>query len=159
MTKKRFIKRHLLWVLLWGMILYSVEPSLAGEGIVYPGKGVDDIRIGYHLPKKISPLLERRNITAAGPDGAVQRIKVSSPAFLLAVSLLRIKNSKMVDVLRFYGKGETDAKPDKIVIRYPSQGIDFEIDKASERVESVTIYQPVLPKFSVKQYQEQLQRK
>jgi len=65
----------------------------------------------------------------------------------------------MADVLRFYGKGETDVKSDKILIKYPSQGIDFEINRASERVDSVTIYQPVLPKFSIKQYRDQLQRK
>lgn len=143
---------------LWGTILCSAGPSLAREGIVYPGKGVDDVRIGYPQPKNISPLLEVRS-GGTSPEKTVERIKISSSAFVLAVSLLRIKNSKMADVLRFYGKGETDVKSDKILIKYPSQGIDFEINRASERVDSVTIYQPVLAKFSIKQYRDQLQRK
>ena len=103
-------------------------------------------------------MIERKNITT-NPNGEVKAIKVSSPAYTLAVSLLRIKQNKMADVLRFYGKGETDLKSDRIILKYPKQGIDFEIDRGTERIEAVTIYKPVFPKFSVQDYRKQLQVK
>lgn len=159
MSKKLFLGSCILWISVWKMIICTVDLSFGGAGIIYPGKGVDDIQIGVPLPKNLSPLIERKNIVTTGADGPVKQIKVSSPAFTLAVSLLRIKQSKMADVLRFYGKGETDLRSDKIIVRYPSQGIDFEIDRVNERIEAVTIYRPVLPKFSVEQYRERLQRK
>lgn len=154
-----FFTALISFVPLSGFGIFSPSFAFRPEGIIYPGKGVDEILIGEPRPQRLTPLIEKhlksREITILPePPGPVKQIRLSSPTFSVAVSLLRIKYSRTADVLRFYGKGETDLKSDSIVVKYPRQGIDFEIDRVSERIEAITVYKPVLPKFTVEQYKE-----
>lgn len=49
-----------------------------------------------------------------------------------------------------------------VVLRYPSRGIDFEIDRFSERITAIIIYMPVerprLPESKYRQYREQFKQ-
>lgn len=141
--------------LVWALMALSGSSAFSGEGIVYPGKGVDDIQIGGRFPSDKKKAFQGKGITIeSDPAGRVTKVRVSAPTFSVAISLLRIKSSRIGDVLRFYGKGETDLKSERLILRYPSQGIDFEIDKVNERIDAITVYSPSRPSFSIEQYKQ-----
>lgn len=156
MQRKILFAISIFIALLFPSGFFKTKPAFGGEGIIYPGKGVDDIRIGEKLLPRVEKELKERGVTLTrGEKGQVTSLRLSHPAFSVAVSLVRIKHSRRADVLRFYGKGDTDLKPGKVILQYPEQGIDFEIDKVDDRVAAIKVYSPVLPKFSIEQYKEQ----
>jgi len=155
------MRRRIFRVLSLGIALLSpsilprMSPVFAGGGIIYPGKGVDDIRIGEKLSPREEAGLKKSGVTVTRRGGGqVASLRLSQPTFSVAVSLVRIKQSGIADVVRFYGKRDSELKPGRIILRYPEQGIDFEIDQVNDRVEAITVYSPVSPKFSIEQYQQ-----
>jgi hypothetical protein len=122
------------------------------EGIIFPGKGVDNIRIGEPPPKE-TPCGNGRDIEIQCDEGRVKTICVRSPDFYIVRSRLRI-GSDIDSIFRYHGRGDTEIGPDGIVLRYPAQGIDFEIDKSNERITAITIYHPVFPDLPQEQYKQ-----
>jgi hypothetical protein len=85
--------------------------------------------------------------------GGVQMIRVRSPRYYIARSRLRIGNN-IESIFRYYGRGDIEVGTNRIKMRYPAQGIDFEIDKSNERITAITIYRPVLPDLPTEQYRQ-----
>ena len=69
--------------------------------------------------------------------GGVQMIRVRSPRYYIARSRLRIGNN-IESIFRYYGRGDIEIVSDRINMRYPEQGIDFEI--YCERSQSELFY-------------------
>jgi len=136
-------------------LLFFIETAWAfeGGGIIFPGERVDNIRLGEPLPEEIA----RGNIRGIEIEydqgRRVQVICVRSSRYYIARSRLRIGNN-IESIFRYHGQGDTEILSDRIVMRYPEQGIDFEIDKSNERITAITIYRPVLPDLPSKQYRQ-----
>ena len=136
-------------------LLFFVETGWAfeGGGIIFPGERVDNIRLNEPPPKEM-PCGNIRDIEIKCDDqGIVQKICVRSPRYYIARSRLRIGNN-IEGIFRYYGREDTKIVSDRIVMRYPEQGIDFEIDKSNERITAITIYLPVLPDLPAEQYRQ-----
>jgi hypothetical protein len=152
MIQKGLWVSFILFILLAAFAQTQAMRPPMREGIIYPGEGVNDIRIGKDLPKGIA--CGKTNEVLLECDGDRKRVKavtVWSPFFYVIGSRLRV-GSNINDLFRFYGEGEVKVdvdkrNPDKIVIVYPSQGIDFEISKSEKKITGIKVYQPILPKF------------
>jgi hypothetical protein len=136
--------------------------------IIYPGKGVGPVRINETMPAGLPVFMEtaikdKRIEIEFFPNKTVKKLIISSESFFVAVSALRIGQNNKGDIIRFYGevRSETIAN-NKIVLRYPSRGIDFEIDRFSERITAIIIYMPAerprLPESKYRQYREQFKQ-
>jgi len=146
--KKIFGLASILFILLLSFAIIQAGKPLIQEGIIFPGEGVDDIRIGEVIPEGV--LWQRKDEVELkfGDGKRVKEVIVRSPYFYIIRSRVRVGGSIDV-ILRFYGEGELEVDkrvPEKIMIRYPSQGIDFEISKYSKQITGIRIYQPTLPK-------------
>ncbi len=135
-------------------LLFFIETgwALEGGGIIFPGERVDNIRLGEPRPEEMA----RGNIRGIEiePDqGRVQVICVRSSRYYIARSRLRIGNN-IESIFRYHGQGDIEVGTNTINMRYPEQGIDFEIDKSNERITAITIYRPVLPDLPSKQYRQ-----
>jgi hypothetical protein len=145
---------------------HAMEPEK--NEIIYPGRSVGPIRINEPMPAGL-PLFMKKTIKERSieieffPIKAVKKIIITSDRFFVAVSALRIKQNNKGDIIRFYGEvhPETIAN-NKIVLRYPSRGIDFGIDRFSERITAIIIYMPVerprLPESKYRKYREQFRQ-
>jgi hypothetical protein len=135
-------------------LLFFVETGWAfeGGGIIFPGERVGNIRLGELSPEEMAS----GNITdieIESDRGRVQMICVRSPGYYITRSRLRIGNN-IESIFRYYGRGDIEIVSDRINMRYPAQGIDFEIDKSDERITAITIYRPVLPDLPTEQYRQ-----
>ena len=140
-------------------VLFFIETGWAfeGGGIIFPGERVDNIRLNEPPPKEM-PCGNIRDIEIKCDDqGIVQKICVRSPRYYIARSRLRIGNN-IESIFRYHGRGDKEGDKeivsDGIVMKYPEQGIDFEIDKSNERITAITIYRPVLPDLPTEQYRQ-----
>ena len=135
-------------------LLFFIETAWAFEskGIIFPGESVDNIRLGEPLPEEMASgnIID---IEIECDRGKIQKICVRSSRYYIARSRLRIGNN-VESIFRYHGRGDTEIISDKIVMRYPEQGIDFEIDKSNERITAITIYPPVLPDLPAEQYKQ-----
>jgi len=135
-------------------LLFFVETGRAfeGGGIIFPGERVDNIRLNEPPPEKM-PCGNIRDIEIKCDQGRVQMICIRSPGYYIARSRLRIGNN-IESIFRYHGRGDTEVGTNRINMRYPAQGIDFEIDKSNERITAITIYLPVLPDLPTEQYKQ-----
>lgn len=144
----------LIFFLLLGLIREGWAMN-ADKNIIYPGKGIDNIIIGN------SPLGATCGKSGdieieCGQDKKVIRIKIKSRQYYVFKSRLHV-GSSISEMLRYYEKGETTIEQSKTIIKYPTQGIDFEVDKSKEQITGISIYQPRLPSFK-EQYKEQFKQ-
>ena len=161
----------------WGMLLFGsiawAKNSLAmapAEGLIIPGQGVGIIRLGEPVPRRL-PLLLDRNLKSKGlviqpfsSERATERITVYSPEFYVERSMLRPKRSIKAEILRYYGEGETRLVPGRLIVSFPAEGIEFEIDRrdGKELIRSITIFTPARREAPVEKYRlyrEQLRQK
>jgi hypothetical protein len=149
-------QKELLIIFICSLIslLFFVETgwALEGGGIIFPGERVGNIRLGEPPPKEMASgnIID---IEIECDQGGVQMIRVRSPRYYIARSRLRIGNN-IETIFRYYGRGEIEIGTNRINMRYPAQGIDFEIDKSNERITAITIYRSVLPDLPAKQYRQ-----
>jgi hypothetical protein len=171
--KLNFLRRMILIALLLIVPgVYENNYAMTAEEIkiIYPGKGVGTIRLNEPMPAGLPSFIDNAiregNIKLEFFDNkTVIKIIITSDRFFVAVSALRIKQNNAGDVKRFYGnvKHETIAnKKDKLVLRYTLRGLDFEIDRLSERITAIIIYMPDkrlrLPESEYRQYREQFKQ-
>jgi len=129
-----------------------------GGELIYPGVGVDTVKIGEPLPDKLPQLLEKnireRKIAIKFQDNqkTVERITISSPDFILARSQMRVQFSTLGEVLRYYGKGSMVERGTKQTVTFPSEGLEFVINKKSGKIESISVFPPSRPRIQIKQY-------
>ncbi len=170
------MRPHFLCRLILIAVLIAVS-GVAGEihaispeenKIIYPGKGVGPVRVNEPMPAGLpifmeTAIKEKKIVIESLPANAVKKIILTSDRFFVAVSALRIEQNNAGDVKRFYGNVYLKTIPNnKIALRYPSQGIDFEIDRFSERITAIIIYMPPerprLPESEYRQYREQFKQ-
>ncbi len=135
-------------------LLFFVETGWAFEGgsIIFPGERVGNIRLSEPPPEEM-PCGNIKDIEIKCDQGKVQMIRVRSSRYYIARSRLRIGNN-IESIFRYYGQGDIEVGTNRINMRYPAQGIDFEIDKSNERITAITIYRPVLPDLPTEQYKQ-----
>lgn len=137
--------------------------GMSGDGIIFPGRGIDRFSIGAPAPDERTRRTARQNegISISVVSGHIGRVTVSSPRYEVERNRLR-PGATLADVLRFYGTGEKGIRGNLTTISYPAQGIEFAIDSSDERVRAITVFRPVRPRPSVEQqrklyqYREQL---
>ena len=146
MIRKVFIMALTLAILLSAFVLVRGQQRLLSEGIIYPGKGVDEIQIGESPPQK-RPCGGKGDVEVECVEGRVSAITVRSRYFYLVRTRVRV-GSEITDVLRFYGEGEqeVDNITDKFSLKYRGQGVDFEISKSSRQITGIRVYHRTLPK-------------
>jgi hypothetical protein len=134
--------------------LFFIETGWAfeGGGIIFPGERVGNIRLNEPPPEEMASgnIID---IEIESDRGGVQMIRVRSPRYYIARSRLRIGNN-IESIFRYYGRGDIEVGTNRINMRYPAQGIDFEIDKSNERITAISIYRPVLPDLPTEQYRQ-----
>ncbi|MCD4808258.1 MAG: hypothetical protein K8R13_11990 [Methanococcoides sp.] len=135
-------------------VLFFIETGWAfeGGGIIFPGERVGNIRLGEPPPEEMASG-DIIDIEIESDRGGVQMIRVKSPRYYIARSRLRIGNN-IESIFRYHGRGNTEIVSDRIVMRYPEQGIDFEINKSNEQITAITIYRPELPDLPTEQYKQ-----
>jgi len=135
-------------------LLFFVETGWAFEAgdIIFPGERVGNIRLGEPPPEEMASgnIID---MEIESDRGGVQMIRVRSPRYYIARSRLRIGNN-IESIFRYYGRGDIEVGTNRINMRYPAQGIDFEIDKSNEQITAITIYRPVLPDLPAGQYRQ-----
>jgi hypothetical protein len=165
---------------LCGLILIAVLITVSGiagdihamapddNRIIYPGKGVGPLRIDEPMPAGLPSFIKttignKRIVIEFLPNKSVKKVTITSDRFFVAVSVLRINQNNKGDIIRFYGEVHPeDILNNKIVLSYPSRGIDFEIDGFSEKITAIIIYMPDkrlrLPESEYRQYREQFKQ-
>ena len=147
----------------------KIHARMAEESrIIYPGKSIGAIRLNEPKPAGVPSFMEKAikegNIKLDFSDNkTVKKITITSDQFFVAVSALRIEHNNAGDVKKFYGNPYLKpAANNKISLRYPLQGLDFEIDRLSERITAIIIYMPDkrlrLPESEYRQYREQFKQ-
>lgn len=140
-----------------------VHGMLQSGELIYPGVGIDIVKIGEPIPAKLPQHLEQgrkeKNIVidVQGNQNTVTRITITSPNFTLAHSQLRVQTSTLDDVRRFYGEGKNmeNMKSDtKQTVLFSSEGLEFVINKKSGKVESISVFAPERPKMKIQQYKK-----
>lgn len=136
--------------------------------IIYPGKGVGPVRVNEPMPAGLpvfmeTAIKEKRIVIESLPDKTVKKIIINSDRFFVAVSALRVKHNNAGDIIKFYGNVYPETVTNnKIALRYASQGMDFEIDRFSEKITAIIIYMPVerprLPESKYRRYREQFRQ-
>lgn len=161
----------ILAVLLLLIGLVEKNHAIAPEEneIIFPGRGVGPIRLDEPMPGRLpffmkKAIKEGRLEIELFPEKAVKKIIITSDRFFVAVSELRVKHNNAGDIIRFYGDVHPEPIPNnRIALRYLSRGIDFELDRFSERITAIIIYMPVekprLPKEEYRQYREQFKQR
>lgn len=113
--------------------------SAWSASIIVPGRGIDDVQIGETAPKGMQ-CGKNRQMEIHCEDGVVTRIRVLSKEYFVSRSKLHV-GSAIGEVISFYGRGETETRSARVLaIRYPGQGIDFEVSRQDNRVISITVY-------------------
>ena len=153
---------------LLGLVPFVSPPDIArgsmgGDGIIFPGKGVEHFELGAPAPdeRKIRAIRQFEGISISAVKGNIARITVSSPRYEVERNHLRA-GAPLADVLRFYGMGQKGTRGNLATLSYPAQGIEFVVDTASEKVNAITVFSPVRQRPSVEQqrklyqYREQL---
>ena len=110
-----------------------------GTILIIDGK---EVLVDTELPKGLK-CGKGNGIEIVCSGGVVRRVAVESPAAHLDRSFITVKGSTLEDILRNYGKPEQVAcKDDRFVLKYPRQGLEFEVDKDREITRKITIYVP-----------------
>jgi len=150
MDQKMFICGFILAVV---FMRFPVTESIAAaemSGVIYPGKGVDNILLGERPPSG-TPCGRGAELEITCAAGRVEKIAVTSLRFSVERSGLHV-GSPLGDIFRYYGDGKDKIVPGGILIQYPDQGIDFTVDKKLGQITAITIYRPLLPEFPTKGY-------
>ena len=131
---------------------------LPSRELIYPGVGIDNVKIGEALPGRLPPSLEknirgRKIVIKTGEDQkTVEKITISSPDYILAHSQIRVQFSNLGEVLRYYGKGSMVEKELKQTVQFPTEGLEFIINKRSGKIESISVFAPSRPRIQIQQY-------
>jgi hypothetical protein len=143
MTRRDFLAISLGSILI--SLFIHLGPGEGGmpEGVIVPGERVDNIRIG-EVPPKGWPCGTRGEIEVICEGDRAFRIVVRSRNHFLYLVRSRVGiGSDIGDVFSFYGAGEMSEDPEKITIRYPYQGIDFNFNKYNRQITAIEIYRRV----------------
>lgn len=136
----------------------AFKEILPGGELIYPGVGIDTVRIGEPLPSRLPPLLEksiaerRIVIHVEGSRKAVERITVLSPDYALARSQIRARVNTFDEVLRYYGSGIVNNQDGRQTVQFPTEGMEFVFSKRSGRIEAISVFSPLRPKIRIQQY-------
>jgi hypothetical protein len=147
MIRKVSKMTSILFILLSASVFVQAGKQPLHEGVIFPGEGVDNIRIGESSTKEW-PCGKKDDIEVKCVGDRVSEITIRSRYFYIIRSRVKV-GDRIDDVFRFYGEGEMEVgikALDKIKIRYPSQGIGFEINKSDKQITGIIIYWPSLPK-------------
>jgi len=165
MPQKLSFNISIFLILLLPLAMLLADLALGAKeeiGVVYPGEGIGSVWIGQTRPadSELPPLLQEGiskgtiRIEAPAPANNVVRIIVTSPSFRVERSLLRVRYNDLADVLRYYGKGETDISSETTTIKYGKYGIDFIVSNNDKRIKEIVIYKPIGPSFSEEQFKK-----
>ncbi len=128
---------------------YAEQPTKT----IFPGNGVDGIRIGQKPPANRRCGGSYRDCdVSCDARGRITTITVKVPEYTVVRNGLRV-GSGLSEVFRYYGYGQKKSARDGILITYPEQGIDFLVEIGTERVARIIVYSP-LPKFPARQYEK-----
>lgn len=137
---------------------YAFKETLPGGELIYPGVGIDTVRIGEPLPGRMPPLLEksiaerRIVIDVESSRKTVERITVLSPDYALARSQIRVRVNNFDDVQRYYGSGIVSNPDRKRTVQFPAEGMEFVISRRSGLIEAISVFSPLRPKIRIQQY-------
>lgn len=140
------------------LIFIQTGWAIERRGIVLTVEGNGDILIGEPPPKGIK-CGARNGIQVVCENGKVKEASTTSSKVYISRSRVRVGNG-LDDLIRFYGKGKTQIEWDRIYIRYPDIGIDFEVNKKNERITRIRVYIPMLyePTIDQRRYKEQFKK-
>lgn len=147
-------------------LLLPAAPPAAGDskdtgGTIYPGAGITQARIGQRPPagKSCNRPAADWEVTC-DRNGLIASIVVKRRTHAVERNRLRV-GSSLSEVFRYYGYGEKKSVRGGILVMYPEQGIDFRVASGTERVDRITVYNPVpkFPKGQYERYKDQLKQK
>ncbi|MCK5358510.1 MAG: hypothetical protein KAJ48_08960 [Elusimicrobiales bacterium] len=110
------------------------------------------LRVEDKLPKGFE-CGDKKGINIICEKGIIQKIIVKSGDAYLSRTDVAV-GYNLEDIIRYYGKSEeVIVKGNNIVARYRSMGLDFDINRDTEKITKITIYIPeeiTLPSISIK---------
>ncbi|MCK4936093.1 MAG: hypothetical protein KAR84_04510 [Elusimicrobiales bacterium] len=110
------------------------------------------LRVEDKLPKGFE-CGDKKGINIICEKGIIQKIIVKSRDAYLSRTDVAV-GYNLEDIIRYYGKSEeVIVKGNNIVARYRSMGLDFDINRDTEKITKITIYIPeeiTLPSISIK---------
>ncbi len=54
-----------------------------------------------------------------------------------------MKGSTLRDIRRYYGEGQMTYGDNVVIVRFPSEGVEFTLDRRDERILSIAVFQPI----------------
>ncbi|MBI4656598.1 MAG: hypothetical protein HY746_07620 [Elusimicrobia bacterium] len=112
-----------------------------GTTLIIDGKKV---RVDDELPKGLK-CGNDNGIEIICAKRIIQKVIIRSQAAYLTRSFITVKRGTPEEIIRFYGKPDhVEFTIDKLILKYPSIGVDFELDKTTERITKITVYIPIV---------------
>lgn len=123
----------------------SAWGQTADKKVISPGSGVGRFRIGGTMPdeRTLRALVREEGIEIIPSGNIIKKMRVTSSGYPVLRSQIRARQSTLGDVIRFYGKGDSMLQGSLIILRFPTQGIEFEVEESEDRVSAITVFRPI----------------
>jgi hypothetical protein len=133
------------------------KSAFSQENEIVPGEGIADVRLNQHFPLDPAELQTWRqeiknrgiDVEISGEPPQVTKINTVSPNYPITGNRIRVDNSRLDDIIRFYGAGQKRFFRDEIVMSYPDLGIEFAIDSRSLVIKKISVFNKKSVKFKI----------